>query len=131
MDIKSLNRTILISASFLYSINVILSISLYTLLTQISLPVSNLDLRSVLIAVPLISGVFNGLILSMISMGLKYAEYYGLAKSILAIIIYTGYWAAFRPGLDVLAFIVSIMVLCVIQIGVLTLYARVQKEMFG
>ncbi|MCG3109362.1 hypothetical protein L3N51_01652 [Metallosphaera sp. J1] len=131
MDIKSLNRTVLVSASVLYSANVILSISLYTLLSLVSLPVSNVDLKALLLSVPLISGVFNALILAMLTMGLKFAEYYGIGKSVLALIIYSGYWVAFRPPIDVVVFIVSIMALCVIQIGVLYLFSRVQKELFG
>lgn len=92
---------------------------------------SNVDLRALLIAVPLISGVFNGLILAMIVMSLKYAEYYGIGKSILAIVLYSGYYVVFRPGLDIAILIFSIMVLCVLQLIVLYLYAKVQKEMFG
>ncbi|AWR96781.1 hypothetical protein DFR86_03890 [Acidianus sulfidivorans JP7] len=131
MDVKSLNRTVLISSSILYSVNIILSVSLYTALNYISLPVSNLDLRSILISVPLISGVFNGIILAMITMSLKYAEYYGIGKSALAIVIYSGYWLAFKPPLYILDFMISIMVLCVLQIIDLYLYAKLQKEMFG
>lgn len=131
MDIKSLNRTVLVSASVLYSVNVILSISLYTLLSIVSLTVSNVDIKAVLLSVPLISGVFNALILAMLTMGLKFAEYYGMAKSVLALIIYSAYWVAFRPPLDVLTLMISIMVLCVVQLGVLYLFAKVQKELFG
>lgn len=131
MDIKTLNRTVLIMSSILYSINIILSISLYTLLSTISLPISNIAIRSVLISVPLISGVFNGIILAMIIMSLKYAEYYGIGKSVLAIIIYSAYLIAFKPPFYVSSFAISIMALCVIQIVDLYLYAKVQKEMFG
>ncbi|QKQ99030.1 hypothetical protein GWK48_00250 [Metallosphaera tengchongensis] len=131
MDLKSLNRAVLISSSVLYSVNVILSISLFSILLIKQLPIANPDIKAILTAVPLISGVFNALILGMISMSLKYAEYYGLIKSILALIIYSAYWIAFSPPLDILIFIISIMALCVMQIGVLYLYARIQKEMFG
>ncbi|EWG06715.1 MAG: hypothetical protein ASUL_07854 [Candidatus Aramenus sulfurataquae] len=131
MDLKSTQRVTLLAGSVLYSLNVILSISLFTLLIISPLPVSNLDARAILTAVPLISGVFNALILALLSMSLKYAEYYGIAKSFLALIIYSGYWLAFKPGFDVLALIIPIMALCVAQIGVLYLYARVIKELFG
>ncbi|MCI2413872.1 MAG: hypothetical protein MPF33_01270 [Candidatus Aramenus sp.] len=131
MDLKSTQRVTLLAGSVLYSVNVILSISLFTLLTISPLPVSNLDARAILTAVPLISGVFNVLILAMLSMSLKYAEYYGIVKSVLALVIYSGYWLAFKPGLDVLALMISIMVLCVAQIGILYLYARIIKELFG
>ncbi|BFH74243.1 hypothetical protein SJAV_21870 [Sulfurisphaera javensis] len=131
MNIKSLNRIVLISSSVLYSINIILSISLYTLLSVISLPISNVAIRSILISVPLISGIFNALILAMITMSLKYAEYYGMGKSVLAIIIYLAYYFAFKPPSYVLILMFSIIALCIIQIGDLLMYAKVQKEMFG
>jgi len=131
MDIKSLNRTITLSGAVLYTLNVILSITLYTLLTIVSLPVANIDLRALLIAVPLISGVFNSIILAMIVMGLNYAEYYGIGKSALAIAIYLGYYFAFRPPMDIVSIMFAIMALCVLQIIVLYYYAKVQKELFG
>jgi len=131
MDIKSLSRTVTLSGVILYTLNVILSITLYTLLTIVSLPVANIDLRALLIAVPLISGMFNGIILAMIVMSLRYAEYYGIGKSALAIPIYLGYYFAFRPSLDIASLMFAIMALCVLQITVLYFYAKVQKEMFG
>jgi len=131
MDIKSLSRTVTLSGVILYTLNVILSITLYTLVSIVSLPVANLDLRAFLTAVPLISGVFNGLILVMIVMSLKYAEYYGLGKSALAIAIYLGYYFAFRPSLDIVSLMFAIIALSVLQIIILYFYAKVQKEMFG
>ncbi|TRN04031.1 hypothetical protein DJ530_01710 [Sulfolobus sp. E1] len=131
MDLRSLNRIVLISSSVLYSVNVILSLSLFTLLLIKPLPISNPDVKAILTAVPLISGVFNALILGMISMSLNYAEYYGISKSVLAIIIYSAYWLYFKPPFDILIFIISIMALCLIQIVDLYYYARIQKEMFG
>jgi len=131
MDIKGLGRTVTLSGVILYTLNVILSITLYTLLTIVSLPVANINLRALLTAVPLISGVFNGLILAMLVMSLKYAEYYGLGRSALAIAIYLGYYFAFRPPMDIASLMFAIMALCVLQIIVLYFYAKVQKEMFG
>ena len=92
--------------------NVILSITLYSLLTIVSLPVANIDLRALLISVPLISGVFNGIILAMIVMGLNYAEYYGLGKSALAIAIYLGYYFTFRPPMNIASIMFAIIALC-------------------
>ncbi|ARM75271.1 hypothetical protein [Acidianus manzaensis] len=131
MDVKSLNKTVLVLSSVLYSLNIILSVSLYTLLEYVSLPISNIALRSILVSVPLISALFNSIILAMITMSLKYAEYYGISKSALAIVIYAGYWLAFRPPSYVLIFMISIIALCIIQIADLFLYAKLQKEMFG
>jgi hypothetical protein len=131
MDLKQLNKFVLIFSSVLYSINIIFSVSLFTLLMLNPLPIANIDLRSVLTSVPLISAVFNMLILGMISMSLKYAEYYGISKSVIAIIIYSLYWFYFRPPFFVLFFMLVIMALCVIQIVDLSLFAKIQKEMFG
>jgi len=91
MDIKSLSRTVTLSGVILYTLNIILSITLYTLLTIVSLPIDNIDLRALLTAVPLISGIFNGIILAIIVMGLNYTEYYGIGKSALTIAIYLDY----------------------------------------
>jgi hypothetical protein len=131
MDLKQLNKFVLIFSSVLYSINIIFSVSLFTLLMLNPLPIANIDLRSVLTSVPLISAVFNMLILGMISMSLKYAEYYGISKSVIAIIIYSLYWFYFRPPFFILFFMLIIMALCVIQMVDLSLFAKIQKEMFG
>ncbi len=131
MDLKQLNKFVLIFSSVLYSINIIFSVSLFTLLMLNPLPIANIDLRSLLTSVPLISAVFNMLILGMISMSLKYAEYYGISKSVIAIIIYSLYWFYFRPPFFILFFMLVIMALCVVQIVDLSLFAKIQKEMFG
>ncbi|AWR93264.2 hypothetical protein [Acidianus brierleyi] len=131
MDLKSLNKLVLLLSSFLYSINIIFSVSLFTLLTFNPLPISNIDLRAILTSVPLISAVFNMLILGMISMSLKYAEYYGISKSLIAIVIYLSYWLYFRPPIDILILMFTIIGLCIIQIVDLSLFAKIQKEMFG
>ncbi|MEJ2778096.1 hypothetical protein [Stygiolobus sp. RP850M] len=39
----------------------------------------------------MMSALFNAVILTMVVMSLKLAEYYGIAKSVLAIGIYSGY----------------------------------------
>ena len=109
MDIRSLSRAVTLSGVILYTLNVILSLTLYSLLTIVSLPVSNIDLRALLISVPLISGVFNALILAMLVMSLKYAEYYGLGKSALAIAIYLGYYFAFKPPIDISSLMFAII----------------------
>ncbi|BCU68263.1 hypothetical protein HS7_17000 [Sulfolobales archaeon HS-7] len=125
-----MNRVLTVSSSIVYSINIILSTALYSVLTYVGLPITNIVERQVLIGVPLISALFNVLILAMITMSLKYAEYYGILKSILAIVIYSGYIIAFSPPTYLLLFIGSIMALCVIQIILLYYYAKLQKLMF-
>uniref|UniRef100_A0A2U9IB90 Uncharacterized protein n=2 Tax=Acidianus brierleyi TaxID=41673 RepID=A0A2U9IB90_9CREN len=67
----------------------------------------------------------------MISMSLKYAEYYGISKSLIAIVIYLSYWLYFRPPIDILILMFTIIGLCIIQIVDLSLFAKIQKEMFG
>ncbi|EZQ01837.1 hypothetical protein CM19_11890 [Candidatus Acidianus copahuensis] len=64
-------------------------------------------------------------------MSLRYAEYYGIAKSSLAIAIYLGYFFAFRPANYIAYIMFAIIALCIIQIGDLMIYAKLQKEMFG
>lgn len=131
MDIKSMSSKILLLSSVLYVLNVIFSATMYTVLLQISLPVSNLALRSILISVPLVSAIFNAIILAMITMSLKYAEYYGIGKSMLAIVIYSAYWLYFKPPVYAEIIMAVIMILCVLQIFDLYLYSMLQKEMFG
>ncbi|BBG24808.1 hypothetical protein IC006_2142 [Sulfuracidifex tepidarius] len=131
MDIRVMNRAVTISSSVIYSVNIILSVALYSVLSYVGLPVTNIVERQVLISVPLMSALFNALILAMITMSLKYAEYYGIFKSGLAIAIYSGYIAAFSPPTYLVLFMGSIMALCVIQILLLYYYAMLQKLMFG
>jgi len=131
MDLKRMNRLVVISSAFLYSVNIILSISLYSVLSYVGLPIANVVERSILISVPLISGIFNAFILTMIVMSLKLAEYYGMAKSVLALIIYSAYILAFSPPIYLITFMVSIMVLSLAQLLLLYYYAKLQKLMFG
>ena len=131
MDLKRMNRLVVISSAFLYSVNIILSISLYSVLSYVGLPIANVAERSILISVPLISGIFNAFILTMIVMSLKLAEYYGMAKSVLALIIYSAYILAFSPPIYLITFMVSIMVLSLAQLLLLYYYAKLQKLMFG
>jgi len=131
MDLKRMNRLVVISSAFLYSVNIILSVSLYSVLSYVGLPIANVAERSILISVPLISGIFNAFILTMIVMSLKLAEYYGMAKSVLALIIYSAYILAFSPPIYLITFMVSIMVLSLAQLLLLYYYAKLQKLMFG
>jgi len=131
MDLKRMNKVIVISSAFLYSVNIILSVSLYSVLSYVGLPIANVAERSILISVPLISGIFNAFILTMIVMSLKLAEYYGMAKSVLALIIYSAYILAFSPPIYLVTFMASIMVLCLAQLLLLYYYAKLQKLMFG
>ncbi len=126
-----MSKTITISSSVLYSVNIIMSVALYSVLATVGLPVSNVVEKSVLVSVPLMSALFNAIILTMITMSLKYAEYYGIAKSALAIGIYSGYILAFSPPFYILAIAGGIMALCVVQIVLLYFYAKLQKMMFG
>jgi len=126
-----MNKVIVISSAFLYSVNIILSVSLYSVLSYVGLPIANVAERSILISVPLISGIFNAFILTMIVMSLKLAEYYGMAKSVLALIIYSAYILAFSPPIYLVTFMASIMVLCLAQLLLLYYYAKLQKLMFG
>jgi len=131
MDLKRMNKVLVISSAFLYSVNIILSVSLYSVLSYVGLPIANVAERSILISVPLISGIFNAFILTMIVMSLKLAEYYGMAKSVLALIIYSAYILAFSPPIYLVTFMASIMVLCLAQLLLLYYYAKLQKLMFG
>ena len=99
MDVRTMNKAVVISSSVVYSVNIILSVALYSVLSYVGLPVSSVVERSVLVSVPLMSALFNAVILTMIAMSLKFAEYYGIAKSALAIGIYSGYILAFSPPL--------------------------------
>jgi len=126
-----MNKVLVISSAFLYSVNIILSVSLYSVLSYVGLPIANVAERSILISVPLISGIFNAFILTMIVMSLKLAEYYGMAKSVLALIIYSAYILAFSPPIYLVTFMASIMVLCLAQLLLLYYYAKLQKLMFG
>jgi len=79
----------------------------------------------------MMSALFNAVILTMVVMSLKLAEYYGIAKSALAIGIYSGYILAFSPPTHLILFMGSIMALCLVQILLLYYYAKLQKLMFG
>jgi len=131
VDLRKMGKTILISAITFYSINIILSVTLYSILSYIGLPVNDVIQRSVLVSVPLISGIFNAIILTMIAMSLKLAEYYGIAKSVLALIIYLAYMIAFSPPIFLVLIMVSIMALNVAQMFLLYYYAKLQKLLFG
>jgi len=131
MDVERMNKLVVTSAAVLYSVNIILSVSLYSVLSYVGLPINNVVERSILTSVPLISGLFNAVILTMIVMSLKLAEYYGMAKSVLALIIYSAYIIAFSPPAFLVTFMASIMVLCLAQLSLLYYYAKLQKLMFG
>lgn len=131
MDLKSFNRSIITTSAVAYSLNVVLSLSLYGVLSTVGLPVSDPVLRGVLTSVPLVSGVFNALILGLILMSLKYAEYYGIAKSAIAIPIYFAYYFAFKPPVEIDLIMFSIVLLCVVQLVLLYTYAKLLKEMYG
>ena len=132
MDITSRQRIAVVSGAVLYTVNIILSVTLYSLLTIVSLPVANLDIRALLTAVPLISAIINGIILVLLVINLlKGAQYFGIGKSALAIVIYLGYYFAFRPRMDITSLMFAIIALSVLQIIVLYFYAKVQKELFG
>jgi len=132
MDIKELNRIVTLSGAILYTLDVIFSATIYTFLSiNVNLPVSNPDLKALLVVIPLISGIFNGIILALLTMGLRYAEYYGLGKSIIAIPIYIAYYIEFNPPIDLASIMFIIIGLNILQIIVLRFYVKIQKELFG
>jgi hypothetical protein len=131
MDVGKMNKAVVISSAVVYSANIILSVALYSVLSYVGLPVSSAVERSILVSVPMMSALFNAVILTMIVMSLKWAEYYGIAKSVLAIGIYSGYILAFSPPTYLILFMGSIMALCLVQILLLYYYAKLQKLMFG
>jgi len=109
MDIRSLTRTITLSGVAIYTVNIILSLTLYLLLTVVSLPVSNIELRAFLIAVPLISEVFNALILAILVMNLKHRSIMVWAN---LLSLYLGYYFAFKSPMDFALPSVSCKLLC-------------------
>ena len=131
MDVGTMHKVVLISSAVAYSVNIILSVALYSVLSYVGLPVSSVVERSILVSVPLMSALFNAVILTMIVMSLKLAEYYGIAKSVLAIGIYSGYILAFSPPTYLILFMGSIMALNLVQLLLLYYYAKLQKLMFG
>ena len=148
MDLKRLNRIITTSGIAFYSVDVILAMFLYTLLDIFSLffPGSeiiphNFTLNALVISVPLISGMFDGLILAMIIMSLKYAEYYGIGKSAITFVIYIVIYIVishyanisfvFTGREAIYGIIFTLIALSVLQIIVMYFYARLQREMFG
>jgi len=140
MDTRRVGRIITVSGISLYTVDIIISIILYTIL--VTVPFFSVQsfansyiLKATVTAVPIISGVFDTLILAMIIMSLKYAEYYGITKSALAIITYSIIYSSFlfifisKAVIDDL--LITLMAFGVLQIVVLYYYARIQKEMFG
>lgn len=130
-DLQKMSKLVLTSSVIFYTMNIILSLSLFTVLLNVGLPVNDVVGKSILESVPLVSGVFNAVILTMVVMSLRMAEYYGIGKSVLALIIYTGYVIAFSPPIHILSIIISIMALNIAQLFTLYYYAKLQKMMFG
>ena len=126
-----MNKAVIISSTIIYTSNIILSIALYSILTNIGLPINNVVEKSVLISVPLMSALFNAIILTMITMSLKLAEYYGIGKSILAIGIYLYYMKTFSPPSYLVTTMTYIIILNTMQVLLLYYYSKLQKLMFG
>jgi hypothetical protein len=131
MDIAKMNKAVVISSTIIYTANIILSIALYSILTNTGLPVNNIVEKSVLISIPLMSALFNAIILTMIIMSLKLAEYYGIGKSILAIGIYLYFMKTFSPPSYLITIMIYIVILNIMQVLLLYYYAKLQKLMFG
>jgi hypothetical protein len=131
MDIAKMNKAVVTSSTIIYTANIILSIALYSILTNIGLPLNNIVEKSVLISIPLMSALFNAIILTMIIMSLKLAEYYGIGKSILAIGIYLYFMKTFSPPSYLITTMIYIVILNIMQVLLLYYYAKLQKLMFG
>jgi len=126
-----MNKAVTTSSAIIYTSNIILSIALYSILTNTGLPTNNIVEKSVLISIPLMSALFNAVILSMIAMSLKLAEYYGIGKSVLAIGIYLYYMKTFSPPSYLVTIMTYIIILNIIQVLLLYYYSKLQKLMFG
>ncbi|MBB5254722.1 hypothetical protein [Sulfurisphaera ohwakuensis] len=122
--------TIRFIGGLLYFVNIFFSASIYTALESLGLAKGSL-IFSLLFAVPLWSAVVNGVILGLIIAQLKDAVIYGIMKSVIAIVIYSLYLSFFSLPLYIVDLALTIIGLCVIQLGVLYLYRRIQKKIFG
>lgn len=123
-------RLVRISGGVLYLVNIFFSSSLYTVLESLGLAKGSF-IYSLLFAVPLFSAILNGIILGLIAAQLKDAVIYGIVKSAMAIIVYLLYLHFFVLPSYIVFMIIVIMGLSVIQLGILYLYRRIQKQIFG
>ncbi|MUM65915.1 hypothetical protein D1867_11855 [Acidianus infernus] len=123
-------RLVRISGGVLYLVNIFFSSSLYTALESLGLAKGSF-IYSLLFAVPLFSAILNGIILGLIAAQLKDAVIYGIVKSAMAIIVYLLYLHFFVLPSYIVFMIIIIMGLSVIQLGILYLYRRIQKQIFG
>lgn len=123
-----MDRIALVTSSILYSIDIILSMFLYNLLSYIYIPITNVMLRSILTSILLIAAIFNAIILIMITLSLKYAEYYGFTKSALVIVSYLYLSLAYLPPLYASVFTFAIIALCMVEIVDLYFYRKIRKE---
>lgn len=123
-------RLVRISGGVLYLVNIFFSSSLYTALESLGLAKGSF-IYSLLFAVPLFSAILNGIILGLIAAQLKDAVIYGIVKSAMAIIVYLLYLHFFVLPSYIVFMIIVIMGLSVIQLGILYLYRRIQKQIFG
>jgi len=141
MDISRLSRIVTISGIALYTVDLILTAILYTtLIFDDDLATwfgDNYALQGAIVGVPLISALLDLLILGIIIMSLKYAEYYGIGKSILSVIVYIFLIDLIHsitkefPLVDPDQFMMIVLiVLSALEIVVLYYYAKVQKELF-
>ena len=130
----------------LYTVDAIMSLILYSIMTKIPLGTGIISLiLSSLSTVPLISAMFSVLIISIILMSLKYAELYGIGKSVLAIVSYLYfYFIVLKVNPSVVSYInalsgikltnillFTLTAIAVAEIVVLYYYHKAQKEMFG
>ncbi|BCU70977.1 hypothetical protein [Stygiolobus caldivivus] len=123
-------QTVRIMGAAIYLINIFFSTSIYTALESLGLAKDNL-VYSLLFAVPLFSAILNGIILGLIAAQLKDAVSYGIIKSIMAIIVYSIYLHFFSLPLYIVLMAVIIIVLSLAQLGVLYIYRKIQKQIFG
>jgi len=146
MDISKLSRIVITSGIVLYTADLIMSSIIYTVLAIIPyLPVSkfgNLFLeKASVIAVPLISALLDVLILSIIIMSLKHAEYYGIGKSVVTLIVLIILYFIIAsiqlpPNMPsarpiAMGIVITLVVLSAIEIIIMYFYAKIQKELFG
>ncbi|BDC19764.1 hypothetical protein [Acidianus sp. HS-5] len=129
-DLEKKLRSVRITGGIIYLINIFFSASIYTALESLGLAKGSF-IYSLLFAVPLFSAILNGIILGLIAAQLKDAVAYGIVKSVMAIVVYSAYVSFFILPKYIVLMAFIIMALSAIQIGVLYMYKKIQKQIFG